>query len=58
MPRKCLPAGSSDYLLVNLHKTVERLLRRQMPKLRDAAQLADVSLLSQTQRVHEESRFR
>ena len=45
------------HLLVNLHETVERLLRRHTSRLREAAQLADVSLLSQTQPVHEEAAF-
>jgi transposase len=45
------------HLLVNLHETVERLLRRHTSKLREAAQLADVSLLSRTQPVHEEVAF-
>ena len=45
------------HLLVNLRETVERLLRRHTPKLREAAQLADVSLLSQTQPVQEEVAF-
>jgi transposase len=45
------------HLLVNLRETVERLLRRHTPKLREAAQLADVSQLSQTQPVQEEVAF-
>ena len=43
------------HLLVNLHETVERLLRRHIAKLREAAQLTKVSQLSQTQPVQEEA---
>jgi hypothetical protein len=45
------------HLLVNLRETVERLLRRHTAKLREAAQLANVSQLSQTQPVQEEAAF-
>ncbi len=45
------------HLLVNLHETVERLLRRHIAKLREAAQLTKVSRLSQTQPVQEEAAF-
>ena len=45
------------HLLVNLHETVERLLRRHIAKLREAAQLTKVSQLSQTQPVQEEAAF-
>ena len=46
------------HLLVNLHETVERLLRRQIAKLREAAQLTKVSQLSQHSPSRRRPRFR
>ena len=45
------------HLLVNLRETVERLLRRHTAKLREAAQLVNVSQPSHTQPVQEEAAF-